>query len=82
MTRVVFGPLAVAALARIPDRFAKQIVKRAEALGIDPHPRGSLKLHGEESVWRVRSGDYRILYTVRAGVVEIVNIGDRKEVYR
>lgn len=43
-----------------------QVVKKAEALAIDPCPAGYKKLkgikEGDEPVWRVRSGDYRILY--------------------
>jgi mRNA interferase RelE/StbE len=55
-----------------------------EALGFDPRPRGCKKLHGEDSFYRVRAGDFRIIYAVRDDVlvVLVVKIGNRRDVYR
>jgi mRNA interferase RelE/StbE len=54
------------------------------ALADDPYPPGSRKLHGEEDLYRVRIGDYRILYRVENErlVVLVVNIGHRRDIYR
>lgn len=71
------------ALATMPDKFRAQIVRRADALGANPHPPGAKKLQGvPEATYRVRQGAYRILYVIRAGQVVIVSIGARREVYR
>jgi mRNA interferase RelE/StbE len=61
-----------------------RIVKRIRTLATTPRPSGSEKLAGESNAWRVRQGDYRILYTVddNAHVVLIFRIGHRREVYR
>jgi len=52
-------------------------------LGDNPHPPGSIKLKGREG-YRVRSGDYRILYTVNndTAIVTILAVGHRREIYR
>jgi len=82
-----FSEAALSALERIPKKFRPQIVRKAKRLIFDPHPSGSKKLEGatdgDNSIYRIRSGDYRILYAVRPGPnVVILDIGDRKDVYR
>jgi mRNA interferase RelE/StbE len=59
-------------------------VSRIKALAGDPRPNGCEKLAGASNAWRVRQGDYRILYTVddETRVVDIFKIGHRREVYR
>ena len=54
-----------------------------DALSKQPVPPGAKKLAGHEALYRVRVGDYRIVYTVRHRVliVFIVAIGHRKEIY-
>jgi mRNA interferase RelE/StbE len=62
----------------------KRIVARINALASDPRPPGSEKLEGEGDKYRVRQGNYRIVYSVddRNKIVVITKIGDRKDVYR
>ena len=60
---------------------------KIEALKEDPHPHHSCKLQGKQydgsPIFRVRSGDYRVFYTVGPGpVITILLIGDRRDVYR
>ena len=61
-----------------------KIVKRIDALASDPRPGGSEKLEAEENKYRVRQGNFRIVYSIddRNKVVTIIKIGDRKDVYR
>jgi mRNA interferase RelE/StbE len=67
----------------IPEEDVRRILARIETLRENPRPPGSEKLSGQER-YRVRQGNYRILYTVAEAevVVEIVKIGHRREVYR
>lgn len=53
-------------------------------LEANPRPPGAKKLRGESDLWRVRVGDYRILYSIEEArlVVLVVKIGHRREVYR
>ena len=62
----------------------EKIVTRITALAVEPRPSGSEKLQGEENKYRVRQGNYRIVYSIDDAkrIVVIVKIGDRKEVYR
>lgn len=57
---------------------------RIRKLAINPRPHGSKKLKGPSERYRVRQGNYRILYEIRDNVlmVTVVNVGDRKDVYR
>jgi len=61
----------------------KRIVTRLLALEENPRPAGVKKLQGQES-YRLRVGDYRILYTIddKSKKVFIVAVGHRREVYR
>jgi mRNA interferase RelE/StbE len=70
-------------LRRIPKADLRRIVQKIDSLATDPRPTGYEKLFGE-NVYRIRQGDYRILYTVDDDerVVEIIKVGHRREVYR
>jgi mRNA interferase RelE/StbE len=70
-------------LERFPSPLHDRLIERLLALKHDPRPPGAKKLRGREG-YRIRVGDYRILYTVeeRGKVVEVFSIAHRKEVYR
>jgi len=71
-------------LAKIPANTTKKIVSTIDGLENNPRPRGSKKLKGsEENFWRVRVGDYRIVYLIEdtIKVIDIRKIGHRKDVY-
>jgi len=53
-------------------------------LAIDPRPRGARKLSGHDDVFRVRTGRYRLLYSIedKRLIVLVLKIGHRKDVYR
>lgn len=54
------------------------------ALETDPRPANGIKLQGENELYRVRVGDYRIVYQIRDRqlIVLIIQIGHRREIYR
>ncbi|MCL4523300.1 MAG: type II toxin-antitoxin system RelE/ParE family toxin [Acidobacteria bacterium] len=70
-------------LRRLPSRDVERIVRVIESLGESPRPTGCHKLATGDG-FRVRQGDYRILYTIddEARVIEIYKIGHRRDVYR
>ncbi len=82
--RVDVSPQASRELAAFPKKDQQRIVDRIAALADDPRPATSKKLAGEHGLYRIRSGDYRIVYTVNDGglLVLVVRIGHRREVYR
>ena len=68
----------------IPRAEVARLVAAAASLANEPLPHGSQKLTGSERTYRIRVGDYRIVYELRreANVVEIQRVRHRKDVYR
>lgn len=62
----------------------KQVRTDIEALIENPRPHGCIKLEGEDNLWRIRSGDYRIVYGIDDALrlITIYRIRHRREVYR
>lgn len=71
-------------LRTISKADAKKIGKRIEKLVENPRPHGVEKLSGEENIYRVRSGDYRVIYQIHDKIlyVLVLKVGHRKEIYR
>lgn len=82
--RVELKRSAQKALAKLPRKVQVQIGEKIDALARDPRPQGVKKLSLKEEKYRVRSGDYRILYEIEDDrlIVLVLKIGDRKDVYR
>ncbi len=53
-----------------------------EALGTYPRPRGAVKLEARLNLYRVRVGDYRIIYRLSNSSVLVLKIGHRRDVYK
>lgn len=68
----------IRAIKRKKDR--QRVVERVGALADDPRPPGCTKLAGQEA-YRIRQGEYRIVYTVADDVL-VVEVGNRRDVYR
>ena len=70
-------------LRGLPKTDVRRILAKAEKLRTDPYPPGFKKLAGQDR-YRLRQGDYRILYTVNDAqvLVEVVKIGHRRDAYR
>lgn len=67
------------------DRLVIQkVVKAVEKLATNPTPRGSRKIRGSEHTYRIRLGEYRIIYSIKSNVlvIEVISVGHRKEIYR
>jgi mRNA interferase RelE/StbE len=82
--KVQFAPRAERHLSRLPIGVQENLVRRAEDLAANPRPTGARKLTGYENRWRVRVGNYRIIYEIRDDIliVLVVAVGHRREVYR
>jgi mRNA interferase RelE/StbE len=82
---VSIKPKAEKYLAGIGDaRLYKRLREAIGGLASDPRAPGSLKMQGADELYRVRIGDYRIVYQIQdaALVVLVVEIGHRREIYR
>jgi mRNA interferase RelE/StbE len=71
-------------LRRIPREMVSRIIAQIEKLADEPLPHGSEKLTGSEHTYRIRIGDYRVVYELLhdAKIVEIQRVRHRKDVYR
>jgi mRNA interferase RelE/StbE len=81
---LIIKPSAEKSLDRIPKPTRKRILDALEALQTNPRPSGAMKMSGEENLWRIRVGDYRIVYEIHDGrlVVLVIRIAHRKDIYR
>ena len=70
-------------LEAVPPKDRKRIVRRIEGLATEPRPSGGEKLSGEEK-YRLRQGDYRILYEIldQKLIITVVKVGNRRDIYR
>lgn len=68
---------------KLPSTVHSRISKRLLSLEDNPRPRGTKKLSGRDE-YRLRIGDYRVLYTIddKNSVVTVFAVGHRREVYR
>jgi mRNA interferase RelE/StbE len=82
--RLELKPSALKALAKVPPPHRQRIAKIIDRLRTNPRPRGSVKLAGLQELYRIRVGEYRVIYQVRDDVllVLVVRIGGRGDVYR
>ena len=71
-------------LAALSLPLQKRIDTRIRALSENPRPSGVKKLAGDENLYRLRVGDYRIIYQIqdKALLVLVIKISHRREVYR
>jgi mRNA interferase RelE/StbE len=82
--RVEIKPKAEKALGKMPKPDRVHIIRALEELEPDPRPKDAVKMVGSDSTYRVRVGDYRIVYEIvdRILFVYVVRIAHRKDVYR
>ena len=83
--QVTFERQARKYLADLRDaRLLRRLREALAELAADPRAPGSVKLQGESELYRVRVGDYRIVYQIQDAVlvVLVVQIGHRRENYR
>ncbi len=76
-------PTAQKELDELPDNVLARVVVKIDSLAHNPRPAGCVKLKGSKDQWRIRVGDWRVLYTLddSARLVSITRIKHRREVY-
>jgi mRNA interferase RelE/StbE len=81
---ITFARSARRELEALEPRLVARIWIRIQALGDQPRPPGCRKLQGEGAAWRIRVGDYRVIYEIQeAGrTIDIVAVRHRRDAYR
>ncbi len=82
--RIEVSPAAARQLKKIDRRVLPQIAEKSDSLASQPRPNGCEKLSGYDSLYRVRAGDYRIVYGVedRLVLIVVLKVGNRAEIYK
>lgn len=82
--RIEITPDAVHALAKLDKPVRRRIQTAIDRLGETPRPANMTALRGLRGGYRIRVGDYRVVYTVDDGrvLVVVIDIGHRREIYR
>lgn len=80
---LLIKPSAAKEIEAVPKIDRLRIIERIHSLSSDPRPPGHEKLAGDDK-YRIRQGDYRILYTINCNelIVVVVKVGHRREVSR
>jgi mRNA interferase RelE/StbE len=81
---VSFKPSVVKDLRHLPKPVVARVIESIESLKTDPFPRQAIKLSGAERLYRIRMGEYRIVYEIdiRAKQLMVHYVRHRREVYR
>ncbi len=81
--RVALTASAEKELEALPSKVIARILSRLESLASSPGPPGCKKLKGGDNEWRIRVGDYRVVYEIDevAKTVDVMRIAHRREVY-
>lgn len=81
---VVISRSARREIERLPDRLVRQILRRLDGLALEPRPVGVRKLQGAQDLYRVRAGDYRVIYRIVESrtMVDVVAVRHRSDAYR
>ncbi|MEH2349867.1 MAG: type II toxin-antitoxin system RelE/ParE family toxin [Nostoc sp.] len=69
---------------KLSQELQYRIQPKIDELAIEPRPNGVKKLQGEENTYRIRVGDYRVIYDIFDDVllVNLIDIGHRSKVYK
>jgi len=80
---IVFARSARKELEALPEAIALRILARTESLAKDPRPRGCLKLSGSDNLWRIRVGDYRVLFSIDDPdlLIDVIAVRNRRDAY-
>jgi len=81
--KITIKPSAVKELDRLPISVASRVAAKIKALAVTPRPAGVKKLEGEPSRWRVRIGDWRVIYAIddAAHVIDVIYVRHRSKAY-
>ena len=71
-------------LKSLPTDIFQRIIPHIKGLANNPRPSGSKKLTGSKHDWRIRVGDYRVIYEIsdKEKLIRVMGVRHRKEVYR
>lgn len=80
---LTFARSARKELEKLDSAIVARVLPKVEGLANNPRPRGCVKLSGTTDLWRIRVGDYRVIYSIddAAEVIDVVAVRHRSEAY-
>jgi mRNA interferase RelE/StbE len=80
---ITLAPSAARQLRKFDPDGRRRIQAALELLAVEPRPPAAIRLVGGSGEWRVRTGDYRIVYEIKDGqlLILVLRIGHRREIY-
>ena len=84
MFQIIIPKRLVKVIDKLQTRLREKVLKALAALQTDPRPNGVVKMVGYANLWRIRIGDYRVIYEIHDQVLEIhlIEVDHRREAYR
>ena len=81
---ILFTKSARKELEKLEDKFINSVILKIEKLGYLSRPSGCKKIIGRKNLWRIRVGDYRVVYTINdnENKIDIIAIRHRKDIYQ
>lgn len=81
---ITYAPSAAKVIRKLDKSTARRLLDAIGELAIQPRPSGCIQLKGGNGEFRIRVGDYRVIYDVEDDelVVLVLRVGHRREVYR
>ncbi|OAV73271.1 Plasmid stabilization system protein [Bacteroidales bacterium Barb6] len=81
---VIVGKKAKKMLDRLPSDYYQLVLKRLLSLKQNPRPFGYCKLSGSDNKYRIRIGDYRVIYSIKDDIltVKVIEIDHRSNIYK
>jgi mRNA interferase RelE/StbE len=82
--KITWKKSALKELKSLDKSVIKTLLEKIEGLKIDPRPEGTKKLKGYALLYRIRYGNYRIIYRIedRELIIEVIRVGHRKNIYQ
>jgi len=81
--RIVIAASAAREYEDLPEAVQRRVRAAVDALAVDPRPRGTMKLRGAADLFRIRVGDYRVIFRMsdRERLIDVTHIRHRREAY-
>lgn len=81
---ITFARSARKELEALDERIINRLFPKIENLSVNPRPDGCRKLTGNKHLWRIRVGNFRIVYSINddKNLVDIIAVRDRKDAYK
>jgi len=81
--KIIISKTAQKKLNKLPDQISDLLIKAILSLAQNPRPQGHIKLKGRDA-FRIRKGDYRIIYEVNDNIltITVIALGHRKDIYK